>query len=280
MSKIGFFYGSHTGKTESIASMIQAQLGTDVVDIHAILDVTVGDFADYQDLIIGVLTWNVGELSSDWEDFFPDLDDIDFQGKIVAYFVVGDQTGYPDRVHETIGILEEKIDVWADFSKLKVGTELALNSLACSGAENAGGSNIGGTTGSGKVPELGAAMMLFNVKIERAETAILKLPSKLADLPLLRPADATNAAQPRPVELSLQGMKWAIDGQPFEMTTATPQETVKLNAIEQWEIINKLNPGATMDAQGMAYPIHFHGVKFQVISRQVLPELAAGWQTV
>jgi Multicopper oxidase len=26
--------------------------------------------------------------------------------------------------------------------------------------------------------------------------------------------------------------------------------------------------------------IHIHGVKFQVISREVLPELAAGWQTV
>ena len=64
------------------------------------------------------------------------------------------------------------------------------------------------------------------------------------------------------------------------MTAATPQETVKFNSIEQWEIINKLNPGAMMDAKGMAHPIHFHGVQFQVISRQVLPELAAGWQTV
>ena len=144
----------------------------------------------------------------------------------------------------------ERVDVWADFSKLKVGTELALNSLAFSGAENVGGSNMGGMTGSGNAPELGAAMTLFNVKIARTETETLKLPSKLAALPLLRPADATNAAQPRPVELSLQGMKWVMNGQQFEMTTATPQETVKLNSIEQWEIINKLNPGAMMDAKG------------------------------
>jgi FtsP/CotA-like multicopper oxidase with cupredoxin domain len=129
-------------------------------------------------------------------------------------------------------------------------------------------------------PELGAAMTLFNVKIARTETETLQLPNKLAALPLLRPADAINAAQPRPVELSLQGMTWVINGQLFEMTTATPQETVKLNSIEQWEIINKLNPGAMMDANGMAHPIHLHGVQFQIISRQVLPELAAGWQTV
>jgi FtsP/CotA-like multicopper oxidase with cupredoxin domain len=174
----------------------------------------------------------------------------------------------------------ERIDVWADFSKLKVGTELALNSLAFSGAENVGGSGMGSMMNSNNAPGLGAAMMLFKVKIDRAETETRQLPTKLAALPLLRPEDAVNAAQLRPVELALQGMKWVINGQTFEMTTATPQETVKLNSIEQWEIINKLNPGAMMDANGMAHPIHIHGVKFQVISRKVLPELAAGWQTV
>jgi FtsP/CotA-like multicopper oxidase with cupredoxin domain len=174
----------------------------------------------------------------------------------------------------------ERIDVWADFSKLKVGTELALNSLAFSGAENVGGSKMSRMMGASNAPELGAAMTLFNVKIDRAEIETLQLPTKLAALPLLRPEDAINAAQPRPVELALQGMKWVINGQPFEMNRATPQETVKLNSIEQWEISNKLNPGAMMDAKGMAHPIHIHGVKFQVISREVLPELAAGWQTV
>jgi FtsP/CotA-like multicopper oxidase with cupredoxin domain len=174
----------------------------------------------------------------------------------------------------------ERIDVWADFSKLKVGTEISLDSLVFSGAENVGGSSMGGMMNSNNAPELGTAMMLFKVKIERAETETLKIPSKLATLSLLRPIDAINAAQPRSVELALQGMKWVMNGQLFEMNLATPQETVRLNSIEQWEIINKLNPGAMMDAKGMAHPIHFHGVKFQVISRQVLPELAAGWQTV
>jgi FtsP/CotA-like multicopper oxidase with cupredoxin domain len=174
----------------------------------------------------------------------------------------------------------ERIDLWADFSRLKVGTEVSLNSLAFSGAENVGGSNMGGMIGSSNAPELGSAIMLFNVKIEREEKEALRLPSQLAALPLLRPEDAVNAAQPRPVELALKGMKWVINGQPFEMNTALPQETVKLNSIEQWEIINKLNPGAMMDAKGMAHPIHLHGVQFQVISREVLPELAPGWKTV
>jgi FtsP/CotA-like multicopper oxidase with cupredoxin domain len=174
----------------------------------------------------------------------------------------------------------ERIDVWADFSKLKVGTEISLNSLAFSGAENVGGSKMGGMMSSRNAPELGAAMTLFKVTIDRAETATLKLPKQLATMPKLRPEDAVNAAQPRPITLALNGMQWAINGQTFEMDAATPQETVKLNSIEQWEIINQLNPGAMMDAMGMAHPIHLHGVHFQVISREVLPELSAGWQTV
>jgi FtsP/CotA-like multicopper oxidase with cupredoxin domain len=174
----------------------------------------------------------------------------------------------------------ERVDVWADFSKLKIGTEISLNSLAFSGAENAGGNNMGGMMGANNAPAVGTMMVLFKVKIDREEKETLQLPSKLAALPLLRPTDANNVNQPRPVELSLQGMKWVINGKSFEMDVAAPEETVKFNSIEQWEIINKLNPGAMMDAKGMAHPIHFHGVHFQVISRQVLPELAAGWQTV
>jgi len=174
----------------------------------------------------------------------------------------------------------ERIDLWADFSRLKVGTEVSLNSLAFSGAENVGGNSMSGMMSSDNALELGSAIMLFNVKIEREEKEPLRLPSQLAALPLLRPEDAVNAAQPRPVELSLKGMKWVINEQSFEMNAATQQETVKLNSIEQWEIINKLNPGAMMDAKGMAHPIHLHGVQFQIISREVLPELAAGWKTV
>lgn len=81
----------------------------------------------------------------------------------------------------------KRIDIWADFSKLKVGTEVYLNSLAFSGAENVGGSNMGGMMDASNAPELGSAMMLFNVKIEREENEVLRLPSQLAALPLLRP---------------------------------------------------------------------------------------------
>ncbi|MDM9382409.1 flavodoxin FldA [Chlorogloeopsis sp. ULAP01] len=110
MSQIGLFFGTTTGKTESVAEIIQKEFGGEnVVTLHNIIDVDDSDFEDYQYLIIGCPTWNIGELQSDWEGYFPELDNIDFNGKKVAYFGTGDQVGYADNFQDAMGILEEKI---------------------------------------------------------------------------------------------------------------------------------------------------------------------------
>jgi len=75
-------------------------------------------------------------------------------------------------------------------------------------------------------------------------------------------------------------MEWRINGKTFEMDVVAPEEIVKLNTLELWEIINETNPGEMMDPMGMAHPIHIHGGQFQVIGREVLPELRAGWEGV
>lgn len=110
MSKIGIFIGSTTGKTESVAEMIKSEFGgEEVVIIHDISEADVNDFDSYQNLIIASPTWDIGELQSDWEGFFEELDNINFNGKKVAYFGTGDQEGYPDNFQDAMGILEEKI---------------------------------------------------------------------------------------------------------------------------------------------------------------------------
>lgn len=110
MAKIGLFYGTQTGNTQTIAELIQKELGGDkVVDLQDISDADVSDFEKYDCIIVGCPTWNVGELQADWEGFYDELDNIDFTGKKVAYFGAGDQVGYADNFQDAMGILEEKI---------------------------------------------------------------------------------------------------------------------------------------------------------------------------
>ena len=108
-NKIGLFYGTTTGTTQSIAESIKDILGNDIVDLYDIADAEAEDFSEYKYLIIGCSTWNFGELQNDWDSFFHTLDDIDFDGKKVAYFAPGDQVGYGTTFQDAMGILEEKI---------------------------------------------------------------------------------------------------------------------------------------------------------------------------
>jgi flavodoxin I len=109
MAKIGLFFGTQTGNTESAAEEIQKIFGSGIVELHDVARADASDLIGYDCLIIGCPTWNIGELQSDWEGLFAELDDVDFSGKKVAYFGCGDQIGYSDNFVDAIGILEEKI---------------------------------------------------------------------------------------------------------------------------------------------------------------------------
>lgn len=111
MAKVGLFFGSQTGNTETIAEQIQEELGGDsVVTLHEISDSSPDDFAGYSCIIVGCPTWDLGGIQSDWDGFYEsDLDDIDFSGKKVAYFGPGDQIGYAENFQDAMGLLEEKI---------------------------------------------------------------------------------------------------------------------------------------------------------------------------
>ena len=89
--------------------MIRDEFGGDIVILHEFGSVENDDFAEYECLIIACQTWTIGELQSDWEVFFLELDDIDFSCKKVAYLGTGDQEGYPDKFMDAMGILAQKL---------------------------------------------------------------------------------------------------------------------------------------------------------------------------
>jgi flavodoxin I len=108
MKKIGLFWGSETGNTEQAAGLIAEAIGYDYVDSYNIRDVSGDTLAEYDALIIGVSTWGAGELQDDWYNFYGKLDSIDFSGKTVAFFGLGDQLSYGDYYLDAMGILYEK----------------------------------------------------------------------------------------------------------------------------------------------------------------------------
>lgn len=111
MAKIGLFFGTQTGNTQTVAEMIQKEFGgSSVVELYDISSASTDDFEGYNYIIIGCPTWDVGRMQADWDGFYEDeLDNIDFNGKKVAYFAPGDQVGYSENFQDAIGILEEKI---------------------------------------------------------------------------------------------------------------------------------------------------------------------------
>ena len=106
--KTALIYGSDTGITELVVSLITKEL-TIELDIIEVFTIKPEDFDRYDKIIIGVPTWYDGDLQSDWEDFFPDFKKIDFTGKEVFFFGLGDQYGYPDNFVDGIGILAKVV---------------------------------------------------------------------------------------------------------------------------------------------------------------------------
>lgn len=106
MSKIGLFYGTTLGGTESIAGEIQKHFGD--VEIHNISN-GIEKISEYDKLIFGTNTWGYGELQDDWNSIETELDKIDFTNKKVAIYGTGDQEGYPDTFVDAIGLLYEKV---------------------------------------------------------------------------------------------------------------------------------------------------------------------------
>ncbi len=109
MSKIALFYGSSTCYTEMVAEKIARELGEDHIDMFNIADEPIITASFYECIIMGIPTWDYGELQEDWEDIWDDIDQVDFRGKTVALFGLGDQIGYPEWFLDALGYLHAKL---------------------------------------------------------------------------------------------------------------------------------------------------------------------------
>ena len=107
--KIKLIYGSDTGNTELVTADLVKLLDKEEVEVKTVDKVTQEDWESHFNYLLGIPTWYDGELQSDWEDYFDEFKKIDFTGKKVAIFGLGDQIGYEEWFCDGIGILGKVI---------------------------------------------------------------------------------------------------------------------------------------------------------------------------
>ncbi len=109
MMKIGLFYGSSTCYTEMAAEKIRDIIGPDLVELHNLKDDSPTLMESYDVLIMGIPTWDFGEIQEDWEAIWGKLGDLNLKGKIVALYGMGDQEGYSEWFLDALGMLHGKL---------------------------------------------------------------------------------------------------------------------------------------------------------------------------
>lgn len=103
------FYGTQTGTTSLVADTIAQYLGTLIEEVKCIQQASAKELEECDFLVLGGSTWGDGELTDDWQDFFPQLDKIDFTNKRVALFSLGDQASYSYNFVSAMKLLYDKL---------------------------------------------------------------------------------------------------------------------------------------------------------------------------
>jgi flavodoxin I len=105
---VGLYYSTSTGNTETVAGYIADKLG--IEDWNDIGDVETDEVMAKDAIIIGAPTWHTGadeqRSGTSWDEWlYETLPGLDFSGKKVAIFGVGDSAGYGDNFCDATGEL-------------------------------------------------------------------------------------------------------------------------------------------------------------------------------
>ena len=187
----------------------------------------------------------------------------------LPFTVIGTDGGLierPEVVAEAFLAPGERLDVLFDAGQAQPGDTVFLRSLAFDPMENEGGmGGMGGMgpgsqgmgrqmagMGSSRLPP-GAAFNVLKMSVTAGERGVTTLPATLSEVKPIR----TEGASERKIELSMQHMRFLINGLTFRMDEIAFE--VKRGAVEIWSVSNP--------TVGMPHPMHIHGFSFQVLER-------------
>ena len=110
--RLKLVYGSDTGNTENVIDNYLLNIFEPYFEIEtkSVNQITPEDWVSHDTYILSIPTWYDGELQSDWEDYFEEFQTIDFTGKTVAIFGLGDQIGYDEWFCDGVGILAKVVE--------------------------------------------------------------------------------------------------------------------------------------------------------------------------
>ncbi|MBV5312280.1 MAG: flavodoxin [Prolixibacteraceae bacterium] len=114
MNKIGLFFGPLKGSVHRVAEKVKAALGEQNVDMISVNDASVSDLEKYDLIIFGISTvgketWDSNYSNTDWSKFFPNISKVDFAGRTVAIFGLGDHITYSGYFVNAIGVLAKEL---------------------------------------------------------------------------------------------------------------------------------------------------------------------------
>lgn len=105
MKEIGIYFGTDTGTTRLIGKKLARKLGDAAAKPVNVNRTEVSAFMDHDVLILGTPTYGINQLpgkstniaNGSWEEFLPELESLDFSGKSIALYGLGDQDKYSER---------------------------------------------------------------------------------------------------------------------------------------------------------------------------------------
>lgn len=182
-------------------------------------------------------------------------------------WVIGSDGGLLDKPRNKPFIIlapGERVELWTDFSRKTLGSQIKLTSQRLDGL---------GFGQWGPPPNNGDVRDIMSVHIERAEPETLTLPTTLTKMPRYDIRNAVNANNPRRFQVTFDG-QYLFDYRAFNPLEVAENERVQNNTLELWEFSNQTS------SQAIVHPIHVHGPQFQIYKRLVASSRKAAWDAV
>lgn len=92
-----------------VAEKIRDILGDDFITLHNVKDTPPELMEQYDALILGIPTWDFGEIQEDWLEIWEALPKLNLADKIAAMYGMGDQVDYSEWFLDALGMLYHQL---------------------------------------------------------------------------------------------------------------------------------------------------------------------------